>query len=183
MMLNSDVCLYKSIALNATGGSSCTFSSCPYASATYAKVNTYAGNNKQWLDDFALAFSKLQGVCGRSTSTPNMPLPCKLSALSTTSVIVKAAEGTQAVAIGSASGEAAGTAGSDDVAAVASEAAAAPEVPATTSADASDAAAGAAAGDAAAAPPADMASKQDIAESYGLGDASGKRRRALRWLV
>lgn len=48
IMLNADMCLYKNLTLNATGGSECSYSSCPINTASYQAVLAYAANNTKW---------------------------------------------------------------------------------------------------------------------------------------
>jgi hypothetical protein len=48
IMLNADMCLYKNLTLNATGGSKCTYGTCPFTAGSYQGVLQYAANNNKW---------------------------------------------------------------------------------------------------------------------------------------
>jgi len=58
MMLNTDMCLYKDVVLDADGKSSCSYSTCATA-PTADLVVEYANSNAVWIADFAAVFTKM----------------------------------------------------------------------------------------------------------------------------
>ena len=57
-MLNADMAIYKDIQVDSTGMSACTYDDCT-ASPTADLVDTYAGSNDVWMDDFVAVFTKM----------------------------------------------------------------------------------------------------------------------------
>ncbi|XP_013408457.1 putative ascorbate peroxidase [Lingula anatina] len=57
-MLNTDVCLYKNLKLEADGKSKCTFNTCG-ASETASIVSEYAANNALWMKEFSKVYEKM----------------------------------------------------------------------------------------------------------------------------